>query len=626
MKTHSLILSLIIVIALFAGFVRAAPVETIITLETPALYPPYTTCPDSGWLPFVNNRGYTYYLTLNVDDEDDATNSAEWRPVLPVSGVYRVEAYIPAHSSINWCTGNHNPSYDTSDARYIVFHRDGRAYLSRDQKPISNGWLLLGDYPFNAGSGGSVTLSDLNGEAAFTRTVSFSAMRFTLLTPDATETPSPTATITPTPTVTVTPSPSLTPTATYTPTITNTPAPPSAWIHLPLVIRQHAPTATPSPTPTITPTPTATFTPPPPGAWYLPQNAPAFDKCNAPALADLQIWYEFSPYRIVNLYIGGVSRACSNTLLTPEYIRAARALGWSFIPTWVGPQAPCSAYRNKMSADPNTAYAQGRAEADQAAAAANALGLSTPNNPTIIYYDLEGFGSNASPECRAAARAFINGWSERLHQLGHLAGGYGSTCGSHISEWASLPNPPDAIWAAVWYTNTYDPNAGVFGLPCLPDTLWQNQQRIRQYTGSHNETWGGVTFQIDSNIANASVAAPPSPVTSLQILMENGISQRIPLPQGHGNPLASAFPEEKRGYVLLQTPEGILSLWFTPDLGANWTPLELPPLDETFSAAQITLGDGILTLDLTVLTSANFHRTITVTVKPVIKGEVIRDK
>ena len=34
----------------------------------------------------------------------------------------------------------------------------------------------------------------------------------------------------------------------------------------------------------------------------------------------------------------------------------------------------------------------------------------------------------------------------------------------------------------------------------LSNSLWNNQQRIRQYTGGHNETWASITLNIDSDI------------------------------------------------------------------------------------------------------------------------------
>ena len=44
--------------------------------------------------------------------------------------------------------------------------------------------------------------------------------------------------------------------------------------------------------------------------------------------------------------------------------------------------------------------------------------------------------------------------------------------------------------------------------PCsLPDSMWANHQRVHQYIGGHNESYGGVTINIDTN----AVDAPGSP-------------------------------------------------------------------------------------------------------------------
>jgi len=40
----------------------------------------------------------------------------------------------------------------------------------------------------------------------------------------------------------------------------------------------------------------------------------------------------------------------------------------------------------------------------------------------------------------------------------------------------------------------------------LPDNHWANHERIHQYRGGHNETWGGVTINIDNNYLDV---APP---------------------------------------------------------------------------------------------------------------------
>jgi len=67
------------------------------------------------------------------------------------------------------------------------------------------------------------------------------------------------------------------------------------------------------------------------------------------------------------------------------------------------------------------------------------------------------------------------------------------------------------IWPARWYHNlgsgTYDPTANVWNLgSCIPDAAWSNHQRVRQYEGDHNETWGGLTLAIDSDVLDGVVA------------------------------------------------------------------------------------------------------------------------
>ena len=240
------------------------------------------------------------------------------------------------------------------------------------------------------------------------------------------------------------------------------------------------------------------------------------DICDLPDPAELATWFTASPYRVVNLYIGGVLRGCANERLTAPVLAQLAAQGWTFIPTWVGPQAPCSAFRARFSSDPGTAFAQGSAEADAAAAAAQALGLAEADRSgAIVYYDLEGFDADAA--CLDAAQAFVAGWTSRLHALGNQAGLYGSACNPRIERFAAGAPAPDAVWVAQWNREFYDPSIGVFGIACLPDSLWAQSQRIRQYAGGHDETWGGVTLNVDSNVVDSLVADPLKPLLSVTV-------------------------------------------------------------------------------------------------------------
>jgi hypothetical protein len=238
-----------------------------------------------------------------------------------------------------------------------------------------------------------------------------------------------------------------------------------------------------------------------------------FDSCTLPSLWQMQDWYNNSPYRVWNLYIGGSSRAPCGTL-TASYIATLAVQGWRLIPTWVGPQAACSDFASRMSWNPDEAYQQGRAEADAAVTRAAELGLTFSNDAgTLLYYDLEAyFPAPGDTACREAARSFMNGWTQRVRERGNLAGVYGSTCRSYLSDFVSTANVPDAIWAAVWLLPyQYRPSVSVFNLPCLDNSLWVNQQRLRQYSGGHNETWGNTTLNIDSNVLDGPVASLRDP-------------------------------------------------------------------------------------------------------------------
>ncbi|RME51722.1 MAG: DUF1906 domain-containing protein, partial [Deltaproteobacteria bacterium] len=252
-------------------------------------------------------------------------------------------------------------------------------------------------------------------------------------------------------------------------------------------------------------TPVRGEVPPPPQlqestGGMVTMSGQGFDTCEVPTLGQLQNWIANSPYRAVNLYIGGSARACSNHALSADFLRQAGEQGWKFIPTWVGPQAACSGYGSRMSYDPSTAYAQGRTEAENAANVAADLGLS----PSVIYYDLEAYDTG-NTSCRNAAASFISGWTSRLHERGFRAGAYGSGCSSALSDYATIANVPDDVWIAHWIYSSYTSSATVWDAGCVSNTLWSNHQRIRQYAGGHNEAWGGVTLNIDCNVIDGTV-------------------------------------------------------------------------------------------------------------------------
>lgn len=235
-----------------------------------------------------------------------------------------------------------------------------------------------------------------------------------------------------------------------------------------------------------------------------------FDKCEVATLSQLADWRANSPYSATNLYIGGSRRACSNRALTADYLRQVAAQGWTFIPTWVGPQSPCFAGGNGgISRDPATAQSQGWAEAQAAADKLAQLGLTEADGTgSAVYYDMEYYNTSDAT-CNAAVQAFVTGWVNGLRSRGTLPGVYGA--GSTLRLLANLPAVPSVIWAAHWIYDAYTPEATVWDVYAVSNGLWVNHQRLRQYTGGHNETWGITTLNIDADVLDGVVAVTGEP-------------------------------------------------------------------------------------------------------------------
>ncbi len=245
-----------------------------------------------------------------------------------------------------------------------------------------------------------------------------------------------------------------------------------------------------------------------------------FDQCLAPTQKAMNRWLKTSPFLAAGIYISGTSRACrEQPNLTPEWVSTQLAKGWRLLPITLGPQASCQPrfprYDDDVTIDPTpgadkayaAAYAQGLAEASTTVTDAQALGIIAGST---LWYDLEGY-DNANTHCRESALRFLSGWTTRLHELGYVSGVY-SSVGSGIKalDDARVERPglivlPDRIWLARWdgVANTSS--------SYIREDGWRPGGRMKQYQGGHNETWGGVTINIDRNfldLGQGSVAAP----------------------------------------------------------------------------------------------------------------------
>lgn len=244
---------------------------------------------------------------------------------------------------------------------------------------------------------------------------------------------------------------------------------------------------------------------PPGGSTRISLNR-GFDKCTAATAAQMQTWWDNSPYYDANIYMSGRNRGCTQAQLTASWVNTVSTQGWGLIPTIVGYQSPCSVCANcqKHSTDPTVAEQQGREEADIAITDATNLGLL---QGTVLYYDMERYDDvSGTGACSTPTKAFLKGWTDRVKQRGYVSGVYGSPTNA-VGDWLNIPqaSQPDAVWLARWDNIM---SVWTYGSPSpvVPETAWGNHQRIKQWKAPHNDTWGGVTFNIDGNIADGPVA------------------------------------------------------------------------------------------------------------------------
>ncbi|NED99072.1 DUF1906 domain-containing protein [Phytoactinopolyspora halotolerans] len=238
----------------------------------------------------------------------------------------------------------------------------------------------------------------------------------------------------------------------------------------------------------------------PSGASATRTSGLGFDTCTAPSRSALRAWRQ-SPYSTVNVYIGGINRACRQPELSRSWVRDVTAMGWDLLPTYVGRQPYCVNARGMSTFTKSDAYRLGRTNAQHAIGKAEELGMA---RGSALYADIEHY-DRSDRDCATAVRRYVSAWTSTLHANGYLAGVYLH----HASGLQDLSTSygsahyarPDAIWLARW-----DRDTSLRGWPNTADSKWSVHQRAKQYRGEHKTTNGGVTLNIDSNSIDAPVA------------------------------------------------------------------------------------------------------------------------
>jgi hypothetical protein len=261
------------------------------------------------------------------------------------------------------------------------------------------------------------------------------------------------------------------------------------------------------------------------GAGYVPDLASAqvaatakqasgplvgFDTCTAPPLHTMKVWR--AKFSAVGIYIGGEDMACSYGNLSAGWVRAVKAMGWSLLPIYVGPQPSCDRYTGRIN--PKVAAAQGRIAGAFAVKHAKAfdIGKGSP-----IYYDIESYNRKNS-RCASAVLTFLDAWDRKLHAEGYISGVYSSADAAIVSlESTKRINghplaKPKAVWIAFWNNKE-----NLTAAPYLKGSAWARMDTSKQYSGPHKVKVGGIALNVDADLINSPAVhskrakAPPHP-------------------------------------------------------------------------------------------------------------------
>lgn len=226
-----------------------------------------------------------------------------------------------------------------------------------------------------------------------------------------------------------------------------------------------------------------------------------FDKRDFPGLASMAVWMRESPYVWVGYYMP--SPCYAGTAWTGN--RAAlEAQGWGLAVLFVGQQAPGAAATTSAAAGPDCGVKpltteQGGIDGDQAVAIASADGF--PAGSTI-FLDVE----RADPMPQALAD-YARGWITRVLSRGYIAGIYGHKLNADLLsqlQRAAFTSAGVATTPPFWVANSVG-----FDLSKTPAQSGYAFATVWQTPLDANETWGGVTFRIDRNVATKANPSRP---------------------------------------------------------------------------------------------------------------------
>ena len=241
----------------------------------------------------------------------------------------------------------------------------------------------------------------------------------------------------------------------------------------------------------------------------------AVDTCADPSPSELSSWSS-SPFRGVGMYIGGANMACAEPNFTAAAVASDIADGWHLYLLYVGLQAPTNTCGCATFTSP---AAQGAAAAEDAVVQARNAGFG-PGTP--IFYDMETY--TASGTVTSEVLTYLSAWTQQLHAEGYASGVY-SSVSPGITDLIDNPGSetaPDAIDFADWNGQATTSDSSI------PSTVWPSHERIHQYSGATNLSYGGVSIQVDEDYmdiqgftAAVTTTAPTGTHETSQVVAQN---------------------------------------------------------------------------------------------------------
>ncbi len=222
---------------------------------------------------------------------------------------------------------------------------------------------------------------------------------------------------------------------------------------------------------------------------------------------------------------------------------SAATQGWRILPTYMGRQPFCIFGTKPYRYTDTDASSYGDSDAADAVRLAQGLGFKPGS---ALYADVEHYDATVST-CVTAVRRYVSAWTKRLHASGYLAGAYVHQDSGALNLSQTYGSTgyarPDAVWMARW-----DLSSSLRGWPTVPDSQWAAHQRLKQYQGGHDETWGGVRINVDSDSLDAPVATVSYAYKATSTTSLNGRSG-----PSTGYPIVKIYPAGSTLSVLCQT-------------------------------------------------------------------------